>query len=361
MIDYTSRQQRVASALRKARIDALLITHLPNIRYLCGFTGTAGALVVAQHPSRSVFYTDGRYTQQAVEEVQGAKVTITRKAALTEAGERLGRAQVGTLGFEAEHLSFAAVKRLREVLRGATRLKPAAGSVEELRLNKDGAEVERIRASARLAMGLLPAALVAIRPGVAESLVAGEMELEARRVGAEGMSFDTIIAAGGRSALPHGRATSQPIPSTGFIIIDWGVILAGYCSDMTRTVHMGPISPSRHRMYQVVRDAQEASIAAVRPGVEAGKVDQTGREVLKKAGYEKYFTHSTGHGVGLEIHEAPRLAKGVKQKLAPGMIITIEPGVYIPGEGGVRIEDMVLVTESGHEILTQADRDLITL
>ena len=359
-MDYSVRQHRVATELRRAGLDGLLITHLPNITCLCGFTGTAGVLVMgAKTPA--VFYTDGRYTRQAADEVRGAKVVITRKAALSEAGERLARNQRRVVGFEGEHLAFSAVKRLGSALRGKVRLKPVAGLVERLRVEKDSEELGRIRASARLAANLLPSAVGAIKPGTPESSVAGDMELEARRGGAEGMSFDTIVAAGLRSALPHGRASSQPIPASGFIILDWGVILSGYCSDLTRTLHIGPVSAEHRRMYQAVSDAQQAAIEAVKPGVAAGKVDQAGRKVLEKAGYGRYFTHSTGHGVGIEIHEAPRLAKGVKDRLCPGMVITIEPGIYIPDEGGVRIEDMVLVTESGHEVLTSASRDLVTL
>jgi Xaa-Pro aminopeptidase len=360
-MDYASRQNRVAANLRGAGVNALLVTHLPNIRYLCGFTGSAGVLVLGERASRSVFYTDGRYTEQAAEEVQGARVVITRKAALTEAAARLSRTTIRSLGFEGEHLSFGGAKRLGDSLRSKVRVKALIGLVERQRLQKDRDEVLLIRASAELATGLLPAALAVATPGSPESSVAGEMELEARRGGAEGMSFDTIVAAGPRSALPHGVASSQPIPSNGFIIIDWGVILSGYCSDLTRTVHIGPVSAAHRRMYQAVRDAQRASVEAVKPGVTAGKVDQAARKVLEKAGYERYFTHSTGHGVGLEVHEAPRLAKSSKEQLAPGMVITIEPGIYIPGEGGVRIEDMVLVTEQGQEILTSTARDLITL
>jgi Xaa-Pro aminopeptidase len=360
-MDHSARQHKIAAELRRTGVDGLLVTHLPNIRYLCGFTGTAGVLVIAAGTGVSVFYTDGRYTQQATEEVRGAKVVITRKAALFEAGERLGRSRMRVIGFEAEHLSFGTAKRLGDSLRGKVRLKPLTGLVESLRLQKDSEELNRIRASAKLASDLLPAALAAIKPGTPESLVAGEMELQARRAGAEGMSFDTIVAAGPRSALPHGRASGQPIPGNGFIILDWGVILSGYCSDLTRTLHVGPMSAEHRRMYQAVSDAQRASIEAVKPGIEAGKVDQAGRKVLEKAGYARYFTHSTGHGVGLEVHEGPRLAKALKDKLCPGMVITIEPGIYIPDKGGVRIEDMVLVTESGHEVLTSAARDLITL
>jgi Xaa-Pro aminopeptidase len=360
-MDHAARQHRVAAVLRRNGVDALLVTHLPNIRYLCGFTGTAGVLVISAGTQASVFYTDGRYTQQASDEVRGARLVITRKAALFEAGERLGRSRLRTVGFEADHLSFGTAKKLADLLRSKARVKPMSGVVESLRLQKDSEELDRMRASAKLAGDLLPAVLENIKPGTPEASVAGEMELQARRAGAEGMSFDTIVAAGPRSALPHGRASSQPIPGNGFIILDWGVILSGYCSDLTRTLHVGPVSAEHRRMYQAVSDAQRASIEAVKPGVEAGKVDQAGRKVLEKTGYGRYFTHSTGHGVGLEVHEVPRLAKGMKDKLAPGMVITIEPGIYIPDKGGVRIEDMVLVTETGFEVLTSAARDLITL
>jgi Xaa-Pro aminopeptidase len=363
LTDYAGRQKKLVAGLRPGGVDALLITHLPNVRYLCGFSGTAGVLLVSGsgRPGKPIFYTDGRYTQQAANEVHGAKVVITKKAALNEACEAVTRARIKVLGFEAEHLSYAAYTLLTRTLRGKVRLKPVAGSVELLRLNKDQGEIEQIRASVLVAASLFQTALTTIRPGVAESLVAGEMELQARRAGAEKMSFDTIVAAGARSALPHGRASLQPIPGNGFIILDWGVILAGYCSDMTRTVHVGAASATHLRMYQAVREAQSASVEAVRPGATTGEVDRAGRELLKKAGFATYFTHSTGHGVGLEVHEAPRLAKDQTQRLAPGMVVTIEPGIYIPDEGGVRIEDMVLVTESGREVLTPTTKDLITL
>jgi Xaa-Pro aminopeptidase len=362
-MNFFARQKMLAASLRRAGLDALLLTHLPNVRYLCGFTGTAGTLLLqaGERSHHATFYTDGRYTQQAHEEVQGAKVVVGKRPAFVEGCAGAQKAKIGTLGFEAEYLSYAAYKELSGVVRGKTRLKPVRGMVEELRIIKDADEIGQIRAAVLLAASLFPTALSVIKPGVAEAQVAGELELQARRAGAEKMSFDTIVAAGARSALPHGRASAQAIPAQGFIILDYGVILAGYCSDMTRTVHAGPVSGAHRRMYNAVREAQLASIAAVRPGVETGEVDHAGREVLKKAGFGAFFTHSTGHGVGIEVHEPPRLAQGQVQKLAPGMVITIEPGIYIPEEGGVRIEDMVLVTESGHEILTPTTKDLITL
>ena len=175
------------------------------------------------------------------------------------------------------------------------------------------------------------------------------------------MSFETIVASGARSALPHGRASSQSVPSGGFVVLDFGVILAGYCSDMTRTVHVGNPPSKARQMYESLREAQQAAREAVRPGVTAGEVDLAARSLLRKAGYGRFFTHSTGHGVGLEIHEAPRVARGQADVLEPGMVITIEPGIYIPGQGGARIEDMVAVTDSGHELLTSTRRELITL
>jgi Xaa-Pro aminopeptidase len=286
---------------------------------------------------------------------------IGKRAAFVEACEGARKAALRNLGFEAEQLSYAGFKQLAQLVGSRTKLKPTAGMIEAMRVIKDADEISQIRASVLLAASLFQTALSVIRPGVAEANVAGELELQARRAGAEGMSFDTIVAAGGRSALPHGRASSQTIPAEGFIILDYGVILAGYCSDMTRTVHAGSVSRTHRRMYNAVREAQMASIQCVGPGVETGEVDRAGRDVLKKAGFAAFFTHSTGHGVGIEVHEPPRLARGQTQKLAPGMVVTIEPGIYIPEEGGVRIEDMVLVTETGHEVLTPTTKDLITL
>lgn len=362
-MNYLARQKKLATALRQSGLEALLVTHLPNVRYLSGFTGTAGVLLLlaSDRSHKARFFTDGRYTQQAHEEIQDARIIIGKRAAFAEACEGARKAGVKTLGFEADHLSYTEFKYLGKTVGVKTKLKPTSALVETLRLVKDANEISQIRASVLLAASLFQTALSVIKPGVAEAHVAGELELQARRAGAEGMSFDTIVAAGPRSALPHGRASAQTIPAEGFIILDYGVILAGYCSDMTRTVHVGPVSRSRRRMYNAVREAQLASIGAVKPGVEAGKVDHAGREVLQKAGFDAYFTHSTGHGVGIEVHEPPRVARDQSQKLAPGMVITIEPGIYIPEEGGVRIEDMVLVTETGHEVLTPTTKDLITL
>jgi len=222
-------------------------------------------------------------------------------------------------------------------------------------------ELACLRPAASLGASLFDRVLEVIRPGVRESEVAAEMEYVARRAGAEEMSFPTIIAAGKRSALPHGRASRAAIPSRGFVVCDFGVILSGYCSDRTRTVHVGRPTGQARRVYDAVREAQGVAIATVRAGVSVAEVDHVARKLLKNSGLAKHFTHSTGHGVGLEIHEPPRIAAGQGEILRPGMVIAIEPGVYIAGNGGVRIEDMVVVTERGCEVLAPSSKELITL
>ena len=362
-MDHKGRQTSLHAALERNRLDALLITHPANVRYLCGFTGSAGAVLISE--SKSIFFTDGRYKEQADAEVQGSRVVVTRKSPLTAAAEWLvGNAKklgVKILGIEAEHLSVAERSRLAKVLPSGLRLREALPLVEQARMIKDAEEIERLRAAVLLGASLLDVVLKAIRPGVTETEVAAELEYAARRAGTDGMSFDTIVASGARSALPHGRASEAAIPANGFVVCDFGVILAGYCSDMTRTVHVGPPSLEMRRMYEAVRDAQQAALETVRAGVSASEVDQSARKVLKNKGLAKHFTHSTGHGVGLEIHEAPRLAVGQKDVLQAGMVITVEPGAYIPGVGGVRIEDMVVVTERGCQILTPTGKELITI
>src|SRR5271168_1589394 len=364
-MDYKLRQNELRKRLASSRLDALLVGHLPNIRYLCGFTGSAGFLLVAE--IGSVFFTDVRYDTQGREEVKGAKVIIARKALWNALGERIAarrrraRSKEWTIGIEAEHLTVEERKRLADVLPSGVRLRNAPALVERARMIKDDDELRLIRAAVQLGATLFEQALEVLQPGAKEVEVAAEMEYAARRAGAEEMSFPTIIASGARSALPHGRATEQVIASGGFVVCDFGVILGGYCSDQTRTVWVGAASEEARNAYESVREAQEAAVAAVRSGVSAGEVDAAARKVLRKTGLGRYFTHSTGHGVGLEIHEAPRVAAGQKEVLKPGMVITIEPGVYFPGKWGVRIEDMVAVREGGCEVLTPTSKDFLAV
>jgi Xaa-Pro aminopeptidase len=362
-MDFPARQQKLREHLATTRFDALLISHLPNIRYLCGFTGSAGLLLVEE--AGSVFFTDVRYDTQARDEVKGVKVVIARKALLSSVGEFLGRRRKRvrgwTIGLEAEHLTIAEKKKLSQTRSSGIRLKDAPSLVEKARMVKDSDELDRIRAAVRLGAKLFDRALEVLRPGVKETEVAGEMEHAARRGGAEEMSFPTIIASGARSALPHGRASDHAITAGGFVVCDFGVILSGYCSDQTRTVWVGRVPQEARSVYQAVREAQQAAIDAVRPGVPAGEVDAAARKVLRRAGLGRSFTHSTGHGVGLEIHEAPRVADGQREILQTGMVITIEPGVYFPGKWGVRIEDMVVVTAGGCEVLTPTSKDFLAI
>ena len=361
-MDLYARQAKLREHLAATRHDGLLISHLPNIRYLCGFTGSAGFLLVEE--SGSVFFTDVRYDTQAHEEVKAAKVVVARKSVIECVGEWLGRRKSRrgmTLGIEAEHLTLADKKRLTNQLPKRVRPRENPSVVERARMIKDADELTRIRAAVNLGAKLFERAIEVLRPGIKENEVAAEMEYAARRAGAEEMSFPTIVASGTRSALPHGRASNQRIEPGGFVVCDFGVILASYCSDQTRTVWMGSVPDEARRAYEAVREAQKAAVDAVRPGATVGEVDAAARKVLRKAGLGRYFTHSTGHGVGLEIHEAPRVAAGQQEKLQPGMVITIEPGVYFPGKWGVRIEDMVAVTASGCDVLTPTSKDFLAV
>ena len=358
-MDYSGRQRRLREALQSAKIPALLVTHPPNVRYLCGFTGSAGVLLIAD--GKPSFFTDGRYREQARAEVHGAKVIVPKGALLDAAARAIVDGKIRTVGVEADHLSVAAERKAARAVFPRSRLRPTQSLVEKQRVIKEAAEIDCIRAAVQLGSGLFETAVAAVRPGVPEQSVAAELEYAARKAGAEGMSFETIIAAGARSALPHGRATAQPVPRRGFVVLDFGVILAGYCSDMTRTVHVGKPTAQARGMYDAVREAQQAAIDAVRPGRQVTEVDKAARSVLERARLARYFTHSTGHGVGLEIHEPPRVAGGQKDVMQPGMVITIEPGVYVPGYGGVRIEDMVVITEASCQVLTPTTKELLTV
>jgi len=362
-MNYQARQAKLKQHLATTRFDGLVVSHLPNIRYLCGFTGSAGLLLV--EAGGSVFFTDVRYDTQAHQEVKGAKVVIARKSLLETLGEFLSRrrkrAKGWTIGIEADHFTVAEKKRLAKVRPSGMTLKDAPPIVERARMVKDNDEIDRIRAAVRLGSQIFDRALEVLRPGMKEVEVAAEMELAARRSGADQMSFPTIIASGARSALPHARASAQTIASGGFVVCDFGVILSGYCSDQTRTVWVGKTADDARQTYDAVREAQQAAVSAVRPGASVGEVDAAARKRLQAAGLAKYFTHSTGHGVGLEIHESPRVANGQRELLQPGMVITIEPGVYFPGKWGVRIEDMVVVTAGGCEVLTPTSKDFLAV
>ena len=362
------RRKRAANAAKNAGVEALLVTHLPDVRWLCGFTGSNAALVLPAAGSglrgRAVLFTDGRYTAQAKAEAAGIKVVIAPKSAMLAACEWMAGAGVKRCGFDEGNTTVAALSEMRKAVPGKLRrgmFEPVGPVVSKLRWIKDVEEIAKMRAAAALGCRLFDLMLGYIEPGLTETAVAAELEHAARLAGAEAMSFETIVASGERSALPHGRASSAKIPRRGFVTLDFGVVLDGYCSDMTRTVHMGRATGEERDAYEAVLEAQEAGVAAVGAGALTGAVDEAARSVLRRAGLDQWFTHSTGHGVGLEIHEGPRLAAKQTQKLETGMVITIEPGVYMPGKFGVRIEDMVLVTAKGGEVLTPSLKAWIEL
>ena len=358
----TARRKSAARAAKAAGVEALLITHLPDVRWLCGFTGSNASLVLSR--GRAVLFTDGRYTTQAKAEAVGTKVVISTKPALTAACEWIAAAGIGRCGFDDGNTTVAALKQMRAAVpagRRRTLFQPVGWLVAKLRWIKDADEIAIMRAATALGCRLFEGILATMQPGMTETAVAAELEHAARMAGAEAMSFPTIVASGVRSALPHGHATQAKLPRSGLVTLDFGVVLDGYCSDMTRTVHMGRARAGERGAYDAVLEAQEAGVAAVRAGVTAGDVDEATRSVLRKAGLAEWFTHSTGHGVGLEIHEGPRLAAKQNQKLEAGMVVTIEPGIYMAGKFGIRIEDMVLVTARGGEILTPCTKAWIEL
>jgi Xaa-Pro aminopeptidase len=363
-VDHFRRIGLVRRRLTKAGLSGLLVTHLPDLRYLSGFTGSSAALAVTRRAAR--LFTDRRYTAQAADEVSAAQVQIVASSPAVAAVEWLA-AQPGVEsgGFDPATTTVANLARYRAALpyrlrRGFLSALPAP-LVEPLRWVKDEDELELMAEAALMGCKLFEHILGFIRPGLKEFEVAAELEHQARLLGAECMSFETIVASGVRSALPHGRATSARLPRRGFVTLDFGVILKGYCSDMTRTVYLGKPKAKERNAYHAVLEAQEAGVAAVSSGVSCGDVDEAARSVLRSAGLAEAFTHSTGHGVGLEIHESPRIGADQTARLLAGMVVTIEPGVYLAGQFGIRIEDMVAVTRTGGQVLTPAPKALIEL
>ena len=363
-MDYFRRIGLLRRRLTKAGLHGLLVTHLPDLRYLSGFTGSSAALAITRRSAR--LFTDGRYKTQAAEEVTVAQVEIVASSPSVAAVQWLA-AQPGVAfaGFDSNKTTVANLARFKTALPARLRRSfltaLAAPLVEPLRMVKDEDELALMIEAALIGCKLFEHILGFIRPGLAEFEVAAELEHQARLLGAEGMSFETIVASGARSALPHGRATALRLPRRGFVTMDFGIIHNGYCSDMTRTVHLGRHAAGERAVYETVLEAQEAGVAAVTAGASCAEVDEAARGVLRKAGLAEAFSHSTGHGVGLEIHEPPRIGAGEASRLLAGMVITIEPGVYLADRFGIRIEDMVAVTRTGGQVLTPAPKALIEL
>ncbi len=351
---------RIAKAradMAKAKLDALLVTDIKNIRYLTGFTGSSAYVVLTA--SSAYFLTDSRYALSAGTEVKGlgVDVRICGKA-VKEVGRILtGRRLVDRIGFEPDNLTYDAYLRFKKEV-GNKKFKPSGGIIKAARAVKDRLERAAIMDSVRVLDAGFEAARGLIAPGVKESDAAFEIEGGFKKAGADGQAFDTIIASGPRSALPHGKAGGKMMRKGELVVVDMGVQLNGYNSDETRTYCLGRPTRRQRNIYDTVAAAQELAIKAIRPGATAKAVDTAARVHITDAGYGEYFGHGTGHGVGLDVHERPVLSPYSKDVLTQGMVVTVEPGIYIPGWGGVRIEDMVLVTATGFEVLTGAAKGL---
>jgi Xaa-Pro aminopeptidase len=355
---YKKRIDQVRAALRAKRAEALLVTHLPNVLYLSGFTGDSGYLLLEQE--RTTLFTDGRFTVQAQEEAPWAKLVLQRGSLAAAVGAYLARTK-SVVAYSPSQLTLSTWLSLRKAAGAKVRWRAEEGIVEALRAIKSAAEIAAIRDAGKIACEVMQEVIGLVRPGVRELDLAAEIGYRIRRKGATGESFDAIVAAGPRSALPHARPTDRRIGKNELVVLDLGAILRRYCSDLTRTVFVGRAPARVKRWYHAVQEAHAAACDALQPGIRAGDVDRAARLVFERYKLARYFVHSTGHGLGLEIHEAPRLGRGQGTRIEVGSVVTIEPGVYIEGAGGIRIEDDVWVTPSGSELLTTLGRALLEL
>ena len=340
-------------------MDSLLVTHPANWFYLTGFTGESGALVISKKGTTLI--TDGRFVVQAKGETAGISVREQKGTAFKSAAQTLRDAKARRVGFDAVHMTVAQLQGARKASRGRLEWVPAPGMVETLRARKDAGELAQMRKAAIVAGEIVELAIGLLKPGICEREVAAEIEYQMRKRGASGPAFETIVAFGSRAALPHARPTAKRLRRNELVVLDLGVILGHYCSDITRTVFVGRAPKRIQTWYKAVLEAQGAAISAVKEGVSCGEVDAAARRVLEGYGLGRLFVHSTGHGLGLEVHEDPRVAKGQARLVEPGNVITIEPGVYAEGIGGIRIEDDVAVHAGRTEVLTRAPRHLIEL
>ena len=377
--EHSQRRALAVSWLARYKLDALLVSSPANIRYLTGFTGSNGLLLL--RPGSAVLLTDPRYELQAAIEAAphepqatgherratshepraAVTVRIARGSLFAAVAKWLRGEGIRRLGLEKGHLSHETFLFLEDHVPSGLRLVPTAGLIEGLRMVKSPQEVEQIRLSVRLNSEAFARALRRARPGISELDLATELEYHMRKLGAEKPAFDTIVACGARSAMPHASPSSKPLARNELLLIDMGALRDGYASDMTRMAFFGRPGRRVSQLYRSVLEAQEAARAAVREGVMAESVDRAARRVLKAHGLDRSFVHSCGHGLGLEIHEVPRLGRGNKTRLEAGMAVTLEPGVYLQGFGGIRIEDTVVVTRNGCEILTPTSKELLLL
>lgn len=353
-----ARLDALRAKMKERQLDAVLISHPSNRRYITGFTGSSGyALVTLQE---AIFLTDFRYIKQAEEEAAHFKIVRHGRQAFDTLSETCRELGLSSLAFEQDHLTYGQVEKLREALDGLS-IVPISSLIESLRMVKDEQELAVLRQAVAIVDEVFNRIIQEIRPGIQEREIAIRMEAMMRELGASGSAFDIIVASGPRSALPHGVASERVLEKGDLVTLDFGAVYQGYCSDLTRTVMLGEPSPKQREIYEIVKEAQQAAVDGIRPGITGREADAVARERIAAAGYGDYFGHGTGHGIGLDVHESPTVSPFGEQVLVPGMVVTVEPGIYLPDFGGVRIEDDVVVTENGHEVLTQSSKELIIL
>lgn len=352
------RIERLRLSMAEAGVESMLVSHPVNRRYVTGFTGSAGfALITA---TEAILITDFRYVTQVKEQAPHMTLVEYKGFIFQAVAEQCKKLGVTALAFEQDHLTFAQHKELQDRLEGIA-TKPVSGLVEKLRMIKDQDELNMIRHAAQIADRTFAQIIQEIKPGMKEKDVAMRLEFLMREMGASSSSFDIIVASGKRSALPHGTASDKVLEKGDLVTMDFGALYQGYASDITRTIMLGQPSEKQKEIYDIVLEAGKRSIAAIRPGITGIEADAAARDYIAQHGYGDFFGHGTGHGLGLEVHEAPRLSVQGDMVLKAGMVVTVEPGIYLADLGGVRIEDDVVVTESGCEVLTHSTKELIII
>jgi Xaa-Pro aminopeptidase len=348
---------KLRKALEQHQLEAILITNPFNRRYITEFTGTAGVAVVTKNDAR--FITDFRYTEQAAEQAKAFTIVEHKQSIGEEIKSQLKELDISAIGFERNHLTYAVYELYNNLF--DAKLVPVSGIIEELRMIKTAEELTVLKQAAAIADSAFEHIQSYIKPGVKEIDISNELEFFMRRQGATSSSFDIIVASGYRAALPHGVASEKEIQAGELVTMDYGAIYKGYCSDITRTVAVGEISGELKTIYNTVLEAQKQGVAEIKPGITGKEADALTRDYITEKGYGDHFGHSTGHGIGLEVHEGPSLSHRTDTILKPGMVVTVEPGIYVPEVGGCRIEDDLVVTETGNERLTFAAKELIQL
>ncbi|MFV9510807.1 M24 family metallopeptidase [Tepidibacillus sp. LV47] len=349
---------RLREVLKERNLDGMLITSLSNRRYISGFTGSAGTVLITQNEAFLV--TDFRYIEQATDQARNFTIINQESSLINKLKELVTKTGIHTLGFEQDYVTYSQYKQFEESF-SPMKLVPLSQVIEQLRMIKDETEIQLIRKAAQIVDQTFNHILTLIKPGIREVEVALELEYKMRQLGAQGASFDTIVASGYRSALPHGVASEKRIEVGDFVTIDFGAIYQGYVSDITRTIAIGRVDEKQKEIYNIVLEAQVNGINHVKAGMTGKEADDLTRSIISRYGYGKYFGHSTGHGIGLDVHEGPLLSMKSDVILKPGMVVTIEPGIYISKFGGVRIEDDVLITDYGREVLTYSPKELIII